>query len=60
MHVFTVNDYLAERDLAKLEPVYHLFGLTTGLIVEGMEPPQRQAAYRADVVYGTNKEIAFD
>ncbi|RIV87724.1 RNA helicase SecA [Aurantiacibacter zhengii] len=60
VHVFTVNDYLATRDLAKLEPVYHLFGLTTGLIVEGMEPPQRQAAYRADVVYGTNKEIAFD
>ncbi|HEY6815524.1 MAG TPA: RNA helicase SecA [Croceibacterium sp.] len=59
-HVFTVNDYLAERDLAKLAPVYALFGLTTGLIVEGKEPPERQAAYRADVVYGTNKEIAFD
>jgi len=59
-HVFTVNDYLAERDLTKLEPVYTLFGLTTGLIVEGREPPERQAAYRADVVYGTNKEIAFD
>ena len=59
-HVFTVNDYLAERDLMKLEPVYRRFGLTTGLIVEGMEPPERQAAYLADVVYGTNKEIAFD
>jgi preprotein translocase subunit SecA len=59
-HVFTVNDYLAERDLTKLAPVYALFGLSTGLIVEGMEPPERQAAYRADVVYGTNKEIAFD
>jgi len=59
-HVFTVNDYLAARDLAKLEPVYGRFGLTTGLIVEGKEPPERQAAYLADVVYGTNKEIAFD
>lgn len=59
-HVFTVNDYLAERDVMKLEPVYRRFGLTTGLIVEGKEPPERQAAYLADVVYGTNKEIAFD
>lgn len=59
-HVFTVNDYLATRDLAKLSPVYALFGLSTGLIVEGGEPEERQAAYRADVVYGTNKEIAFD
>ncbi|WP_305097191.1 preprotein translocase subunit SecA [Croceibacterium aestuarii] len=60
VHVFTVNDYLAERDLAKLEPVYHLFGLSTGLIVEGKELEERRAAYGADVVYGTNKEIAFD
>jgi preprotein translocase subunit SecA len=60
VHVFTVNDYLAERDLAMLEPVFARFGLTTGLIVEGMEPDQRAAAYRTDVVYGTNKEIAFD
>jgi len=59
-HVFTVNDYLAARDLTKLEPVYRRFGLTTGLIVEGKEPAERQAAYMADVVYGTNKEIAFD
>lgn len=59
-HVFTVNDYLAARDLAKLSPVYALFGLSTGLIVEGGEPEERRAAYRADVVYGTNKEIAFD
>lgn len=59
-HVFTVNDYLAERDLGKLQPVYALFGLSTGLIVEGREPPERAAAYRADVVYGTNKEITFD
>ena len=59
-HVFTVNDYLAERDLAKLEPVYRLFGLTTGLIIEGKEPEERREAYMCDVVYGTNKEIAFD
>jgi preprotein translocase subunit SecA len=60
VHVFTVNDYLATRDLEKLAPVYRHFGLTTALIVEGMEPDERAAAYRADVVYGTNKEITFD
>ncbi len=59
-HVLTVNDYLAARDLAKLEPVYRMFGLTTGLVIEGQEPPERAAAYRADIVYGTNKQIAFD
>ncbi|MEO0463069.1 MAG: DEAD/DEAH box helicase [Pseudomonadota bacterium] len=60
VHVFTVNDYLATRDLEKLAPVFRQFGLTTGLVIEGMEPDARAAAYRADVVYGTNKEIAFD
>ena len=59
-HVFTVNDYLAERDLAKLKPVFEQFGLSTGLIVSEREQADRRAAYGCDVVYGTNKEIAFD
>ncbi|WBH15002.1 preprotein translocase subunit SecA [Sphingomonas radiodurans] len=59
-HIFTVNDYLATRDLEKLDPVYRLFGLSTGLIVQDTEPEERRQAYLADVVYGTNKEIAFD
>jgi len=59
-HIFTVNDYLAQRDLQNLAPVYRRFGLSTGLIVEGLEPEDRQAAYLTDIVYGTNKEIAFD
>ena len=60
VHVFTVNDYLAERDAAKLRPVYERFGLSLGVVIHGQETPERRAAYRADVVYGTNKEITFD
>src|SRR3546814_16220219 len=60
VHVFTLNDYLATRDADKLTPVYHRFGLTVGLVVHGQESDARRAAYRADVVYGTNKEITFD
>ena len=60
VHVFTVNDYLAERDAEKLRAVYQRFGLTLGVVIHGQETPDRRAAYRADVVYGTNKEITFD
>ncbi len=60
VHVFTVNDYLTERDAEKMMPVYRRFGLEVGLILHGQETPERRAAYRADVVYGTNKEITFD
>ncbi len=60
VHVFTVNDYLAERDAEKLRSVYQRFGLTLGVVIHGQETPERRAAYRADVVYGTNKEITFD
>ncbi len=60
VHVFTVNDYLAERDSAKLRPVFDHFGLTQGLVIHGMESHERRAAYRCDILYGTNKEITFD
>lgn len=60
VHVFTVNDYLAERDAERLGPVYRRFGLSVGLIVHGVETADRAAAYACDVVYGTNKEITFD
>ena len=60
VHVFTVNDYLAERDAAKLTPVFHRFGLSIGLVVHGQEPPERRRAYACDILYGTNKEITFD
>lgn len=60
VHVFTVNDYLAERDAAKLRPVFERFGLSVGLLVHGMETHRRREAYARDVLYGTNKEITFD
>ncbi len=60
VHVITVNDYLAERDAAKLRPLYEALGLSVGCIVHGMEPPLRLAAYGSDVCYCSNKELAFD
>jgi preprotein translocase subunit SecA len=60
VHIITVNDYLAERDADWMRPVYTALGLTVGLIVHGLDPEERRAAYRCDVTYGTNKEIAFD
>ena len=60
VHVITVNDYLVERDAANMRPLYAFLGLTVGTITEGMEETARRAAYACDVVYGTNKQIAFD
>jgi preprotein translocase subunit SecA len=60
VHVVTVNDYLAERDHAQLSPLYQALGLTTGLVVHGQTPAQRQAAYACDIVYACNKELVFD
>jgi preprotein translocase subunit SecA len=60
VHVITVNDYLASRDAESLRPVYEALGLTVGCVVHGMDPQARRAAYRCDVTYCSNKEIAFD
>ncbi len=60
VHIVTVNDYLARRDREWMGPVYELLGLTTGLIVHDMKPPERREAYRADIAYGTNNEFGFD
>ena len=60
VHVVTVNDYLAERDAARLRPVYEALGLTVGLVKQGDEIEQRRRAYAADVTYVTNKELTFD
>ena len=59
-HIVTVNDYLAARDAEWMGPIYRALGLTVGTIVSGMQPADRRAAYRCDVTYCTNKEIAFD
>ncbi len=60
VHIVTVNDYLARRDSEEMGKVYGFLGLTTGLIVHGQTSAEKQAAYNADITYGTNNEIGFD
>ncbi|NPA11636.1 MAG: preprotein translocase subunit SecA [Epsilonproteobacteria bacterium] len=60
VHVVTVNDYLAQRDAAQMGRLYEFFGLTTGVIVGGMEDYERKKAYECDITYGTNSEFGFD
>ncbi len=60
VHVVTVNDYLARRDAEWMAQVYGFLGLTTGIIVHGLDDEQRRAAYAADITYGTNNEFGFD
>ncbi len=60
VHVVTVNDYLARRDAAWMGQIYNFLGLTTGVIVHGLNDNERRAAYVCDVTYGTNNELGFD
>lgn len=60
VHVITVNDYLAQRDRELMGRLYEFLGLTSGVIVNGMENAARKAAYEADITYGTNSEFGFD
>jgi preprotein translocase subunit SecA len=60
VHVITVNDYLVARDAAELTPVFEAIGLTVGVVLAGQSPAARAAAYACDIVYGSNKEMAFD
>ena len=60
VHVITVNDYLARRDAEWMSKLYGFLGLSTGIIVNGMDQEQRQTAYAADITYGTNNEFGFD
>ncbi|RMG91911.1 MAG: preprotein translocase subunit SecA [Zetaproteobacteria bacterium] len=60
VHVVTVNDYLARRDAEWMGKVYHFLGLSTGVIVHGLDNEERRRAYAADVTYGTNNEFGFD
>ena len=60
VHIITVNDYLAQRDADWMGPIYRAMGVTVGTIVHGMDPAARRRAYRCDVTYCTNKELAFD
>src|SRR5687768_7553858 len=60
VHVVTVNDYLARRDMEWMGPLYLGLGLTVGAIQSDMDPDDRQAAYLCDITYGTNNEFGFD
>jgi preprotein translocase subunit SecA len=60
VHVVTVNDYLAQRDSEWMGQIYRFLGLEVGCIVHGLSDQERQAAYAADVTYGTNNEFGFD
>jgi len=60
VHVVTVNDYLARRDSEEMGRVFEFMGLTTGLVVHGISPEDKQAAYNCDITYGTNNEFGFD
>ena len=60
VHIITVNDYLAKRDKEQMGRVYEFLGLTTGVILNGLENDQRKAAYQCDITYGTNSEFGFD
>ena len=59
-HLVTVNDYLARRDRNWMGPIYESLGLSVGVIQHDMKTEERQAAYRADITYGTNNEYGFD
>ena len=60
VHVVTVNDYLARRDMEWMGKLYTWLGLTVDCIVHGITKEQRRAAYNADITYGTNNEFGFD
>ena len=60
VHIVTVNDYLAKRDAAWMQPLYNLLGIKVGSVYSGQARADKQAAYQADVIYGTNNEFGFD
>jgi len=61
VHVVTVNDYLASRDAAELEPLYNFLGFSVGAIVGTLKDDDlRKEQYAADITYGTNNEFGFD
>lgn len=60
VHVVTVNDYLAKRDMEWMGKLYSFLGLTFGCVIHGISNETRVAAYKADITYGTNNEFGFD
>ncbi|MDO4662059.1 MAG: preprotein translocase subunit SecA [Tissierellia bacterium] len=60
VHVVTVNDYLAKRDMEWMGKVYNFLGLSVGCILYGLDNKQRQENYNCDITYGTNNQFGFD
>jgi preprotein translocase subunit SecA len=60
VHIVTVNDYLAQRDADWMGRIYRYLGLTVGVNLSQMDHAAKQAAYAADITYGTNNEFGFD
>jgi len=60
VHIVTVNDYLAKRDAEMMGRVHRFLGLTVGVILSDLRPPERKEAYACDITYGTNNEFGFD
>jgi preprotein translocase subunit SecA len=60
VHIVTVNDYLASRDAEWSRPLFEFLDLTVGCNIPGLSPQEKQAAYQADITYGTNNEFGFD
>jgi len=60
VHIVTVNDYLARRDTEWMGKIFSFLGLSVGCVLHGLSDEQRQAAYGADITYGTNNEFGFD
>ncbi|MCP3920980.1 MAG: preprotein translocase subunit SecA [Desulfobacterales bacterium] len=60
VHVITVNDYLAKRDSEWMGKLYGFLGLSTSVIIHGLDDEERSEAYGSDITYGTNNEFGFD
>lgn len=60
VHIVTVNDYLAKRDAEWMRPIYEFLGMTVGINLPDASSEEKQAAYAADITYGTNNEFGFD
>ena len=60
VHIITVNDYLAKRDMEQMSQLYGFLGLSTGVIVHELNNDERRVAYNCDITYGTNNEFGFD
>ena len=60
VHIVTVNDYLAKRDSQWMTPIYEFLGLTVAVLYPDMPHEDKQEAYAADILYGTNNEFGFD